>query len=242
MNSAAALSEQLHPSSFDVARLRSEAKRLRSNDIFLSSAILGLLAGLDKDEAEARKNFSIALQLMPNDYGLRMNYATTLYCINDYAEAREQALRALELIPSHARGLEKALHFCAITGRFGQAEEILGKFSGLRDSEIDRDDHEVALRGTAYLHEHEITEHDVAMLLEAAVSVLRANNAYADNLYIRFMADGESEWMSLHFHLPLPVERVVDLNEQLALGLARMSPRLKADLCVTTLYMTSLVE
>jgi hypothetical protein len=231
-----ALGESRSAPSLDIARLKQQAQMLRSSDLYGASLALGMLAALEFDESEMRKNHDLAQKLRPEHFYTHRNFAASLVRLNHYAEARASAIRAYEVAPSSVDAIDYAMGLCVATGHFADAVQLLEARNKLGPTEPCVYEDIVRL-GDTYLKLHGVSVGEIETLQSICLSVLRESAVHASWIEPRLMADEESEWLSFHFIVYEPVERVVSLSVELAERLASIEPPMEVEDHITMMYM-----
>ena len=121
MASIIVLGKHVHPPVLEVRRIKREIQSLIGGDPSRANAMLGAIASIEEDVAEARRRYSSALALDPYNTTNLVNYAVTLGQMGFFSEACEQAHRTHELAPSNVALLDALIVSLARAGRFVEA-------------------------------------------------------------------------------------------------------------------------
>ena len=181
--------------------------------------ILGMLSSILQDEDGMKDNFNRAIAQRPEDPVIRANFGTALFRMGYFRGARESIERALSLEPTNLGYLDAAIHAANITGRFTNARYLLQTWHKL-NPKVSHDFEKTISQGAAYLEEWGITEDHLDDIVNLLGGVLRECKASVIAIGTHFLSDEESHWMSWHFHVLDPPDRVVDLNDRFADRLA----------------------
>jgi tetratricopeptide (TPR) repeat protein len=237
MGEAAALAAQPHPSQFEIKQLERKAKSLLKQDAAKASDVLGFVAALEYDEAAMRKHYQRALELNRGNAMTRAHYAHALARLNFPAESRDQLLLAIEIDPTDLAYLDAAIGGCVESGNIAKALDLVGRFNRLSPDKPSRFTRNVTT-ALDFIRQHDVSEGEIATLMETALEVLRSARASSVRLDHGILTDEDSTWLNYDLIVAEPVEKVVELNTVLCRRLALLDPPLVAEEHVLVMFLT----
>ncbi len=223
------------PNEFEVAKLRNEAKRLEQSDAAAAAMALGMLAALVFDESSVIRNFERLLRLSPHDAIGHENYALALGRIVRSSDGLARAREAYRLAPEDSIFLENYINSAFFAGAFREAHDGLLRRQAMKlDSPFGLESR--ARFAFELVESAGLSDEECIQLQEMATGVLRVANAMPKSVGAANFEDDESRAIVVKYELPLPVSKVVDLEEQLSAQIASIDPPLKAAQYVLHMY------
>src|SRR5574341_1229810 len=232
-----ALARQDNVSEFEIANLRREAKSIEQEFPVAAFMAFGLLAAIEGRADEVYENYRKALRISPNAI-VYSNFSTSLNWLGLYSDALKHVQEAHRLEPSDLIILDNLINCAVHVGVFHQAEKYLDERARLHPKTPHL--HESFIRSAVEVMEaNGVSDEQVQMIQELTEQVLRANGTRSTRVEFLEMEDEDSRWVSAWIELPLPVERVVDLNFKLADRLAALEPPSPAASCVNYMFVSA---
>lgn len=116
------ISEDRAPSQFEVAKLKREAAKLKNGNRAVYAAILGMIACLDNDVAECKKQHELAICL-EGSVEHYDSYCTSLYNLGHIKDAYKWAKEGLNVFPHAPVLLVSAVKLAYFLGLFDKVVE-----------------------------------------------------------------------------------------------------------------------
>lgn len=116
------ISEDRAPSQFEVAKLKREAAKLKNGNRAVYAAILGMIACLDNDVAECKKQHELAIRL-EGSVEHYDSYCTSLYNLGHIKDAYKWAKEGLNVFPHAPVLLVSAVKLAYFLGLFDKVVE-----------------------------------------------------------------------------------------------------------------------
>ncbi|PPD44904.1 MAG: hypothetical protein CTY16_11110 [Methylobacter sp.] len=110
------------PSEFEVARLKREAAKLKSRNLACYANIMGMIAYLDNDLMECKKQHELAIRLDPSVEHYEA-YCTSLNNFGRFQDAYNWAQQSLKLFPHAPNLLLLAVKYAYLLGLFDKVVE-----------------------------------------------------------------------------------------------------------------------
>ncbi|MCZ6841904.1 MAG: hypothetical protein O7G32_03625, partial [SAR324 cluster bacterium] len=172
-----------------------------------------------RDERECRKQFKIARGLQPHDWWIETSYATALQNLEYVSEARAIARDIYDSNGSDLDVLDHLIYLNMISGRALEADQLLKNRAKLKPKGEHPEGKAIA-EFSAFYRKHELHDDDVEASLNITIKVLHEAGYISARGDFGVRRDGESEWLSGLLKVAAPVERIVELNAELADSLA----------------------
>jgi hypothetical protein len=188
------LVEQEHIDQVELARLRHAANRLtkKQSSAPYGYVFLGMVASLNDDEAESRRNFEIACRLRPNDWFVDHNYSITLLHLGSAREAYEITEKIQQREPTDLMVLRDAIERATAAGLMRALLRHLQQWQALGRSVEELGD--VTLQPLQALcdrlEEASISDDDLASYVMGAARAILASGVRFPATSATFLPDG----------------------------------------------------
>ncbi|MBI3231011.1 MAG: hypothetical protein HYZ45_12800 [Burkholderiales bacterium] len=177
--------------------------------------VLGLVAADEWDEAAIHRHFHAAIAL-PNSSEVlaqvHSNYAAALERIGLQLDASSQTIIASDLCPTVLSTLQEAINETAKSGQFRKAKELIETFD-LRSPNRSCETKQEILRANEILQEHNLDDEFTIRCNEVLFALLRERKIYSPRMKID--ATTIAGTIYCHFLVNLPLERVLELEDEL---------------------------
>lgn len=183
-------------------------------------ALRGMLAADEHDETEARESFAKARRIRGSDWWIELNWAKALLKLDLMKEACEQAESVYLSDPSNVESLDTLINCMHFSLRAIEGVRLMEQRAKLKP-EGEHQNIEGIQEIAAFFHRHQLRDNEVEPQLISTLDLLHGAGYHSEKNSFFFQQDGESEWLSYHFELALPVETVCELNRNLAEVMAR---------------------
>lgn len=196
--------------------------------------ILAFLQNLPKGHRD-KANIDKELQVLRDEWGQAIAtiatqhteilslYAKCLIPFGFFSQAANLWHQAYEL-SKHPNTLNEAIYLYGLAGRFHQMDELLKVREQLNPANAHPFD-PLAGKVTAFMDERQVTDTDLEALIEIALLLLRQHKVSisVSQINMVLLEDEESQWF--HYGIPLhePVEKIVELDFELADNIAEQA-------------------
>lgn len=221
-------------SSFDIARLKGEAKQLLKSTAGPAWAMLGMIAMLERDYEEMHNAFSRAEYLCPNDPILQMNYSSTLLRIGFFTEATKHMWDLAQKSRDDLDVLRDAQKTFLATHNFDKAKAVSKWLDRLQPGiPPDTAFYEKIDRHLALLESKGLTSEDITAQWEIAYRLIERK--YANELSIDHKKSIQEDG-SLYIEVGIPdtPEAAASLNLEIAGELTANFENLMPDVLLIT--------
>jgi hypothetical protein len=209
------INESLKPST--VIQFKNEAqKRLQSNEIEGYLA-LGTLARLEGNVEAVHDNHQRALAAMTTQQAYALSlYAKCLVPFGFFGKAAKLMLNAYNL-SKNTIDLEDAIEFYRLAGHFHQVGELLKRWELINPDSRHRGSQQTEAL-IQFLDNKQVSDADLEGLIQLAMSILRQHHQTIapEKIEIDLLSDEHSQWFHYGIVLYESVEKVVEMNNELA--------------------------
>ena len=206
---------------FTLRRFKNDAGKLKSNPLEYHQA-LGMIAEVEGNPGEMRKQFKIALRISPDNLEVRQNFASSLRYFGFYLEARDIMIDLHNQLRGNAEFLNAYAMNFLVTGRFYSALQAIGELKSLQpDRPFPNED--LIGKIAEYIEFSDITENDVEGLMRMVEQFLQEKKRYHWLLEYDLVSDEESTTLVGDVLLWNTIEETVKLRMELGRRLAELN-------------------
>ena len=213
------------PTEFELKRIEKSAREGQKVDRGLALSVLGRLSILKNDPEEMCYYHEQAIQAMPNNGLVYINYGIGLLAFGNFRQARELLRQTVHHEVGNIRILRIMLSCCLAAGRFQEAQQWHERIKQLHpDSKHletmlypDSKHPETTLQEIVSLvKKHNMSDDDVNTCQDHVSSLLWEHKVPVLGVVPEMFYEGNESWIGLRYNLLCSVEQAVELEWELS--------------------------
>lgn len=206
------------PSQFEVARLKREAAKLKNGNRDVYAAIMGMIACLENDVAECKKQHELAILLNGSVENYEA-YCTSLYNLGHIQDAYHWAQKGLSVFPHVPKLILFAVKSAYFLGLFDKVVEHYQALIPLQLSNMD-EQVEYFVQNAEIVLSLGIPEHSLHKLSDILESIRLKHGADIKTINFSLIPTEETQelfrWIETTSNVDTTVEMNIELCEMLA--------------------------
>jgi len=200
-----------------------------------------VLAGLEGNTDAIQTHYQQAITTFSDQHAFSLAlYAKSFTLFGWFAQAADLMLKAYELSSTTLKYLDDAIYFYGLTGHFHQVSELLQKWN----QQNPHQQHRFSLiypQIIEFMDEKKVTDHDLAKLIQIALSLLRQHRLTIATYKINISLPEEdnSQW----FYYGIPLQQTLSVEKMVALDFELADKMAEANLSATlSAYFVTMFE